>query len=38
VLFAIPFEVKIIRNLVAFVADVIPMILGVLISSKMKIK
>ena len=38
VLFAIPFEVKIIRNLVAFVADVIPMILGVFISSKMKIK
>ena len=36
-LFAIPFNIKIIRNLVAFVADSIPMVLGVIISDKMKI-
>ena len=37
-LFQIPFEVKVIRNLVAFVADAIPMVIGVIISDKMKIK
>ena len=37
-LFAIPFAVKIIRNLVAFVADAIPMVIGVLISSRIRLK
>ena len=37
-LFQIPFEVKVIRNLIAFVADAIPMVIGVIISDKMKIK
>ena len=37
-LFQIPFKVKVIRNLVAFVADAIPMVIGVIISDKMKIK
>ena len=37
-LFQIPFKVKVIRNLIAFVADAIPMVIGVIISDKMKIK
>ena len=37
-LFRIPFNIKIIRNLVAFVADVIPMVIGVIISTKIRLR
>ena len=37
-LFAIPFKIKVLRNLVAFVADVIPMIIGVIISCSNRIR
>lgn len=33
-LFGIPFEIKIVKNIVAFVADVIPMLIGVFIGFK----